>query len=542
MVLNPAQTDWAAGAVLLIDKPLGWTSFDAIKKIRNKIKIKKVGHAGTLDPLATGLLVVCTGKKTKEIDRFQAQEKEYTGTIILGKQTPSYDAETEVFAETDTSHLRREDLEEARTSFEGIITQYPPAHSAIKVDGKRAYELARAGREVVMKSREVHISAFEITGVEGDEVSFRVVCSKGTYIRTLAHDFGQKLGVGAYLGSLRRTRIGDFRVEDAFTIEEFISRAKAQFMQIHEGVEAPLPIERAVVTIGTFDGVHIGHQKILKRVVKQAKEVQGQSVVITFWPHPRLILNPEDRSLRLINTFEEKAGLLEEAGIDHLVAIPFTKSFSEMSREAFVREVLMEKLHTKRLIIGYDHRFGKGREGDFQFLKDHEHNFGFRVEEISKQEVDDIAVSSTKIRKALQEGDVSLANTYLGKAYSLSGHVIEGNRLGRTLGFPTANLYVDAPYKLVPADGVYAGRVMAEGKPYPCMVNIGKRPTIGDEKHSVEVHILGFEGNLYGKKLVVALHRRLREERKFDGLDALKQQLEEDKREVEAWFTNDEQR
>lgn len=536
MVLDPARTDWAAGAVILVDKPLGWTSFDAIKKIRNRIKIKKVGHAGTLDPLATGLLVVCTGKKTKEIDRYQAQEKEYTGTFILGKQTPSYDAETEVYAETDASHISREDLEEARRSFLGTLIQYPPAHSAIKIDGKRAYELARAGREVSMKGREVEIKEFEITAFSGEEVHFRVVCSKGTYIRSLAHDFGQKLGVGAYLGSLRRTRIGDFRVDDAFTLDAFIASAKAHFMHIHEGLADPLPIERAVVTIGTFDGVHIGHQQILKRVVKQAKEVQGQSVVITFWPHPRLILNPEDRSLRLINTFEEKAHLLEEAGIDHLVAIPFTKSFSEMSREDFVRQVLMEKLHTKRLIIGYDHRFGKGREGDFQFLKDHEDAFGFRVEEISKQEVDDIAVSSTKIRRALQEGEVSLANTYLGKAFTLSGHVIEGNQLGRTLGFPTANLSVDAPYKLIPADGVYAGLIKVESTSFPCMVNIGKRPTIGDEKHSVEIHIIGFDGNLYGKKLVVALHKRLREERKFEGLEALKTQLEADKKEVQTWF------
>lgn len=536
MVLNPAKTDWAAGAVILMDKPLGWTSFDVVKKIRNKIKIKKVGHAGTLDPLATGLLVVCTGKKTKEIDHFQAQEKEYTGTFILGKQTASYDAETEVHTEEDASHLSRQDLEAARLSFLGTLTQYPPAHSAIKIDGKRAYELARAGRELNMKGREVHIREFEITGIKGDEVSFRVVCSKGTYIRSLAHDFGQKLGVGAYLGSLRRTRIGDFRVEDAFSMDQFMATAKAHNMRIHEGIDHPLPLERAVVTIGTFDGVHIGHRQILKRVVKQAKEVQGQSVVITFWPHPRLILNPEDRSLRLINTFDEKANLLEEAGIDHLVAIPFTKSFSEMSREEFVRQVLIEKLHTKRLIIGYDHRFGKGREGDFQFLKDHEDEFGFRVEEISKQEVDDIAVSSTKIRKALQEGEVSLANTYLGKAFTLSGHVIEGNRLGRTLGFPTANLAVDVPYKIIPADGVYAGLIKLEGKHFACMVNIGKRPTIGDEKHSVEIHIIGFEGNLYGKKLVVALHKRLREERKFEGLDALQAQLNTDKREVETWF------
>jgi riboflavin kinase/FMN adenylyltransferase len=536
MVLNPAKTDWAAGAVLLIDKPYGWTSFDVIKKIRNKIKIKKVGHAGTLDPLATGLLIVCTGKKTKDIDLFQAQEKEYTGTIIIGKQTPSYDAETEVSQTADISHLGSEDLEEARKSLTGTLLQYPPAHSAIKVDGKRAYTLARAGKEVAMKGREVRISTFEITRVEGEIVHFRVVCSKGTYIRSLAHDFGQKLGVGAYLGSLQRTRIGEFHLKDAFTLDDFIATAKAHYMHIHEGIEGELPIQRAAVTIGTFDGVHVGHQQILKRVVKQAREIQGQSVVVTFWPHPRLILNPEDRSLRLINTFEEKANLLEEAGIDHLVAIPFTKSFSEMRREDFVRNILIEKLHTKRLIIGYDHRFGKGREGDFQFLKDHEIDFGFKVEEISKQEVDDIAVSSTKIRKALQEGDLRLANSYLGKPFTLSGHVIEGNRLGRTIGFPTANLFVDAPYKLIPADGVYAGTLRQKGKVYACMVNIGRRPTIGDEKHSVEVHILDFEDNLYGKKLVVSIHYRMREERKFEDLEALREQLESDKLKVKTWF------
>ncbi|OQA12255.1 MAG: tRNA pseudouridine synthase B [Bacteroidetes bacterium ADurb.Bin397] len=223
--------DFEKGEVLLFDKPLKWTSFDLVRKVRGLIRIKKVGHAGTLDPLATGLMIICTGKMTKQIDTFQAQIKEYTGTFKLGATTPCYDMEQPEDATFPTEHISEQMIREMVNQFTGVISQMPPPHSAVKVDGKRAYELARKGKEVVMKSREVTIDAFEITGINMPEVSFRIVCSKGTYIRSIAHDFGKALGSGAYLTSLCRTRIGEFRLENAMQLADFSALVSAQSAQ-----------------------------------------------------------------------------------------------------------------------------------------------------------------------------------------------------------------------------------------------------------------------------------------------------------------------
>ena len=217
------QENFTAGQVILIDKPLTWTSFDVVKKIRNQIRIKKVGHAGTLDPLATGLLILCTGKKTKSIEGFMGQEKEYTGTITIGQTTPTYDLESETSEPVDISNITIEQLEAAKQKFIGDIEQIPPMHSALKVGGKRLYELARKGQTVEVKPRAVNISEFELTKIDLPVISFRVVCSKGTYIRSLAHDFGEALGVGGHLSSLRRTKIGDFSVDEAYTLDDLVN-------------------------------------------------------------------------------------------------------------------------------------------------------------------------------------------------------------------------------------------------------------------------------------------------------------------------------
>ena len=215
-----SENPYQEGSVLLVNKPLEWTSFDVVKKLRYKLKVKKIGHAGTLDPLATGLLILCTGKKTKEIENYQLQEKEYEGTLILGKTTPSFDLETAVDSECDISHLQEDQIIAAATRFEGLQTQTPPVYSAVKVDGKRAYQSARVGEKVQLKAREVQINKFEIKTIALPEVSFRVICSKGTYIRSLVRDLGEALQVGAYLSSLCRTRIGAFKLSEAKSIEE----------------------------------------------------------------------------------------------------------------------------------------------------------------------------------------------------------------------------------------------------------------------------------------------------------------------------------
>lgn len=222
------EYNFAAGEILLINKPLEWTSFDVVKKVRNTIRVKKVGHAGTLDPLASGLLILCTGKFTKRIDEIQGQEKEYTGTIRLGEATPSYDRETEVTETRNISHITDESVKAAAAEFTGTIEQVPPIYSAVQVNGKRAYDLARQGKSAELKPRTITIKAFDITSIEGAEANFRVICSKGTYIRSLAHDLGQKLGCGAHLSSLVRTRIGDYRLADALTIEDIQEIRKRQ--------------------------------------------------------------------------------------------------------------------------------------------------------------------------------------------------------------------------------------------------------------------------------------------------------------------------
>ncbi|MBC5992100.1 bifunctional riboflavin kinase/FAD synthetase [Pontibacter cellulosilyticus] len=287
-----------------------------------------------------------------------------------------------------------------------------------------------------------------------------------------------------------------------------------------------------VVTSGTFDGVHIGHQKILKRVIERAKEKDGQSVVITYWPHPRLVLFPEDNKLKLLSTIEERIEQLRSFGVDYLLIIPFTKEFSRTSSRTFITDILVKALNTKLLVIGYDHRFGKNREGSFENLKARSQQYGFEVEEIPRQDVDDVAVSSTKIRKALENGDIETANLYLGRKYSLSSVVTEGDKIGRTIGFPTANLELpDAP-KLIPANGVYAVYAYLDGKKLPAMMNIGLRPTVSGKNLTLEAHILDFNENIYGKRITVEFIEHLRNERMFSGLDELKGQLAKDEAET----------
>jgi riboflavin kinase / FMN adenylyltransferase len=296
-------------------------------------------------------------------------------------------------------------------------------------------------------------------------------------------------------------------------------------MRIYEGLSDIPQIINPVVTSGTFDGVHLGHQKILKRIREIARGIQGETVLITFWPHPRLVLYPEEHQLRLLSTFEEKTKLLRSFGIDHLITIPFTKEFSQLSSREFIEKVLVEKVKPSKLVIGYDHRFGKNREGSFEYLKEHHSEFGFELEEISRQDVDEIGVSSTKIRTALETGHVKTATDYLGRPYELNGLVIKGQQIGRSIGFPTANIHIPNDYKLIPMDGVYAVEASVNDSLFKAMLNIGNRPTVGGTKKTVEAHLFDFQGDLYDKQITIYLKEFLREERKFENLEELKNQL-----------------
>ena len=300
-------------------------------------------------------------------------------------------------------------------------------------------------------------------------------------------------------------------------------------MRIYYNLDDFLVLRNAIVTSGTFDGVHIGHQKILSRLREVAQKNNGETVVITFWPHPRLVLYPNDTDLKLLNTFEEKAELLKEQHIDHLIRIPFTKEFSQLSSEEFITSILVEKIGTKKLVIGYDHHFGKNREGSFDQLKINGPAYGFDVEEIPQQDIDHVAVSSSKIRKALEAGDIDTATHFLGRPYTLSGRIVKGDKLGRVLGFPTANIDLDSHDKLIPAEGIYAVKVLHENSDYGGMLYIGTRPTVDGSKRTIEVNIFNFEREIYGETLKVSFIKLLRMDSKFHDLESLKDQLHKDK-------------
>lgn len=283
-----------------------------------------------------------------------------------------------------------------------------------------------------------------------------------------------------------------------------------------------------MTTIGTFDGVHLGHRKILERLTNNAKKTGLKSTVLTFFPHPRMVLQ-KDVDIKLLNTLEEKTQILETLGLDYLIVHPFTKEFSRLSATDFVNDILVNGLKTKKIIIGYDHRFGRNRNANIQDLIAFGQTLDFEVEEIPAQEVDDISVSSTKIRKALLEGDITTANNYLSYAYMLTGTIKKGKGMGRDFGFPTANLHIAETYKLIPKTGAYVVSSTLNGKTYFGMMNIGYNPTVDGTEKSIEVNFFDFEGNLYDQKIQVSLLHRIRDEQKFSSIEELKAQLKKDK-------------
>ena len=283
-----------------------------------------------------------------------------------------------------------------------------------------------------------------------------------------------------------------------------------------------------MVTIGTFDGVHLGHRKIIAQITTAAKEKNCDSLVLTFFPHPRIVLQ-EGTEMKQLNTIDEKTSLLKQLGVDHLVIHPFDKAFSRMTAEEFVKEVLVDKFRLEKIIIGYDPRFGRNRTADINDLMAFGETFGFEVAQISAEELNDVSISSTKIRTALSEGDITLANKFLGYAYTLSGEVVKGQQLGRTIGYPTANILVKEDYKLIPQNGVYVVQSDIAGQTVFGMMNIGNRPTVNGTTQTIEVHFLDFNQDLYGQTLSISLLKRLRDEQKFPSLESLKSQLYKDK-------------
>jgi riboflavin kinase/FMN adenylyltransferase len=298
-------------------------------------------------------------------------------------------------------------------------------------------------------------------------------------------------------------------------------------MKIYRSIEDYNEDKRSVVTIGTFDGIHLGHQEILSRLIKSSKNKDLNSVVLTFFPHPRIILNKYNE-VKMIDTLDEKIIHLNEIGIDSLIIHPFDKNFSLLSANQFIKDFLVDKLKIKHIIIGYDHRFGKGREASVTDLKNYANDYDFTVEEIKAQEIEKITVSSTKIRNSINQGDIKTTEKYLGRYFNLTGKVVKGDGLGKKINYPTANIFIEETYKIIPKDGVYLVETIIEDKLFNGMMNIGHRPTIGSNVKSIEVHLFNFNEDIYGKVISIKMISKIRDEKKFSSIQALKEQLVKD--------------
>ncbi|AYL98706.1 bifunctional riboflavin kinase/FAD synthetase [Mucilaginibacter celer] len=303
-------------------------------------------------------------------------------------------------------------------------------------------------------------------------------------------------------------------------------------MRVYNNINDFKAVNNAVVTIGTFDGVHVGHQKIIAGIKELADSISGETVILTFFPHPRMILHPEDESIKLITTIDEKAELMERLGVDHLIITPFSRDFSNQSAEGYIRDVLVNKIGTKKIVIGYDHRFGKDRLGGLDDLQRLGPVYGFDVVEIPEQDINEVAISSTRIRTALLNGDISLANTCLGYPFFITGKVVRGDQIGRQIGYPTANIVVEEKYKLIPSDGIFAVTVTVAGKKYKGMAYIGSRPTVNGLTRNIEVNIFDFNEEIYNQTIRMEFHHYIRGDVKFASLDELKVQLAQDKVDV----------
>jgi tRNA pseudouridine55 synthase len=509
---GPKRKGIALDGILLLDKPQDWTSHDVVGFVRGRYRLAKVGHGGTLDPMATGLLVLLLGKATKLSDTVMTGKKVYEGTITLGTTTNTQDAEGEIEETRPVPEdLTREKLESLLPQFTGDITQIPPMVSAIKKDGVALYKLARKGQVIERDPRPVTIHSYEITDVRLPEIDIRVVCSKGTYIRTLAHDFGQVLGCGAHLSALRRTFSGSFSVEDAVEVET-LRDMKLEEMQTHllplptKKPEFPLPATAAsfasvpdlplVLAVGAFDGLHLGHERVIQAARQLADTCKARTGVMRFFPHPSKVLFP-DQAPALLCSEDQIPELLAKQGVHFHLRLPFTPQLAEQEPEAFLEDLFTRIPNLKGLVVGPNWHFGHKGRGDVAMLQAYAADRDIAVRIVEGTEWEGQLISSTRIREALTVGDLASANHMLDRHYTLHGRVRSGRQFGRELGFPTANFI---PGKiLIPPPGVYAMKVRFDDKTHAGAGYITHDPRL------VEVHVLDFEGDLYGKDITVEL-------------------------------------
>ena len=598
--------------IVNIYKEKGYTSHDVVAVLRKVVGQKKIGHTGTLDPDATGVLPVCLGRATKVCELLTDHDKTYEALLLLGKTTDTQDISGEVLEEKNPAHLTEEEVRSCIESFIGEYDQVPPMYSALKVNGKKLYELAREGKTVERKSRRVQIHGIRILEMNLPHVRMEVDCSKGTYIRTLCHDIGEKLQVGGCMEELERTKVGRFLKEDAVTLDEVrqkmeqgegaelftpldqifaelpavtVTDAKAWMsyngndlperfllekeewtdgqevrvydsrknfiglyqyrapkklfhikkmfldpeaekieksstnktdMQYIKGLDAFDGRNHTAVTLGKFDGLHRGHQKLLNRIMKYAKKEDCDSVVCAF-----------DMDRDCLMTNEERRAFLEDK-VDYLIEIPFTREMMEMEAEKFIDEILYKKLHASHIVVGTDFNFGHEKRGNHQMLEKYAAKYGYTVDVVEKAYYKDREISSTYIRELLLDGNVPLANELLGYPYEITSVVEHGQQLGRTLGFPTMNLAPQGK-KILPKYGVYACRVLVDGVWYGGVGNAGVKPTVAQEKRRLfEVYVYGYEGDAYGKTATVQILEFERPETKFHSVEELKDRVMKD--------------
>ncbi len=558
---------------LNIYKESGWTSMDVCAKLRRILHMKKIGHAGTLDPMAEGVLPVALGRATKDVDRIGDGVKTYRAGMLLGVETDTEDITGQTLKTfAGECWPSDEEIREAVMSFLGDYEQLTPMYSARKVDGKKLYQYAREGKEVERKTKKVQILDIRIEEIKAPHVRFTVSCTKGTYIRTLCRDIGEKLGCGACMESLERTKVGDFTVDTAKTIAEIEDMAEAGSIDSLLTVKAP-----TAVSIGKFDGTHMGHQALMRELRKTAQEHRLKTLVLILKFGQTGILTDEERKQKFY-----------DLGIDYCIELPFTKDMMNMSAEDFLEKILIGRYNMKAIVAGDDVTFGYGKRGNAEFLRANADKYGIIVDLIEKVRIDlskapenrvvsvlaenkikasrdeeknetdaDTAaeepsdtqvISSTLLRKEIEKGDMLHVTRLLGAPYAITGTVVHGRHLGTDrLQIPTMNIPV--PQELIlPPKGAYAVQAyVADSKgvfdmehPMHGMANLGSRPTVegSDERQVVlEAHLFDESGDFYGKKVRVELCFFIRPEEKFESLEALRRHLKEkDIPAVEAFF------
>ena len=535
--------------IINVNKEAGMTSFDVLRALKRILHEKKMGHAGTLDPMAEGVLLVCVGKATKLVDSLMSEVKIYRAELLLGVETDTEDSTGKLLLEEER-HVTEEDVLSAFQALLGKREQIPPMYSAKKVEGKRLYSMAREGIVIERKPSRIEIFSIELLSMTEPEpfeplpckgkhqrIAFRVKCSKGTYIRTLCTEIGVKLGTKACMSALLREEVGEFQLKESKRLSEIEHDMKQGNLSsfLKPALYSKVP---TVLTFGKFDGVHIGHQKIFSSVFRISEEEGLRSAVLSFTMEKDSFFLQGRKDM--LSTEDEHFTRLKNAGFHEVYLYPLTIEAARMSPEDFVRLILIEALKVKYLVVGTDCSFGYQGAGNVALLKSLQGKYGFRLTVVDKVLTEnsdgmEVEVSSSYIRKALEEGRVEEAAKLLGREYSINGTVVHGKAIGRSLSFPTANIFPKEG-KLTPKEGVYYTRVMALGEEYDAMTNIGRNPSISAENPlTIESHLLDFDRDIYGEKIRVSFVRRIREQKQFPNLEDLKAQLKTDLLTVEQF-------